>query len=288
MKKFFSIVGCGRVGNALAIQLSKAGYKCSGISSKSIESAKKTAISIKAKKYTIHPWEVTDGADFIFITTPDSTIAEVCDNISSHKGFSERNIIFHCSGSLPSTILNSAKKFNAKIGSLHPLQSFASIDPNINPFKGIICAIEGDDIAVNTGKHIIKDLESLCYVIETQGKTLYHASAVVASNYLVSLMDMALKLMEKAGLKKDEAFNVLKPLILGTLNNIEKNGTIKALTGPIARGDINIVIKHINDINSFVPELSFFYKVLGLYTVDLAKNNMISDEIAKKFKELLL
>ena len=104
--------------------------------------------------------------------------------------------------------------------------------------------------------------------VKTDGKMLYHASAVVASNYLVTLLGLAFKLIGKAGIADRDAYTVLKPLIMGTLGNVENVGIPAALTGPISRGDVQTVAQHLDEMKSKSPELMFLYRALGLHTID--------------------
>ena len=170
---------------------------------------------------------------------------------------------------------------------MHPLQSFASADYKTNPFQGIIVSLEGEDPAVNTAKTIAADLGGTVVTLLTEAKTLYHASAVVASNYLVTLLDLAVRLIEEAGVKRQDAFNLLKPLIEGTLSNIGKVGVQKALTGPIVRGDVKTVEKHIEEILFKRPELLALYKMLAFYTIDIAAaGDSISESSIKELKRI--
>jgi len=270
MKPSFAIVGCGKVGTALAIFLTRAGYRSAGFASKRLSSAKHVADMVLSDHFSDVPWDVTRHADVVFITTPDSAIKDTCNAISKHTGFSDNAIVMHCSGALKSSVLSSAKTCGAWIGSMHPLQSFASTDHKTNPFQGIIVSLEGESPAANMAKTIAEDLGGTAVTFLTEAKTLYHASAVVASNYLVTLLDLAVRLIEEAGVKRQDAFNLLKPLIEGTLSNIEKVGVQKALTGPIARGDTKTVEKHIQEIGFKRPELLALYKMLAFYTIDIA------------------
>jgi predicted short-subunit dehydrogenase-like oxidoreductase (DUF2520 family) len=108
--------------------------------------------------------------------------------------------------------------------------------------------------------------------IRTEAKIMYHASAVAASNYLVTLFDLSIRLMKTAGVSADEAFGVLKPLVEGTLTNIEKVGIPQALTGPISRGDTQTVLGHLEAMETLTPEMVHLYKVLGTYTIDIARS----------------
>ncbi|MEA3428704.1 MAG: Rossmann-like and DUF2520 domain-containing protein [Thermodesulfobacteriota bacterium] len=287
MKPNFAIVGCGKVGTALGKFLTKAGYNIAGLASKSLSSAKRAADIIKTNNISDIPWEVTKKADIVFLTTPDNAIADTCNNISTHLGFRKNAVVLHCSGALPSTILASAKKCNAFIGSMHPLQSFASIAPADNPFKDIIISVEGEKDAINKAGKIATDLGAECLTIKAEAKTFYHASAVVASNYLVTLLDMSFRLIKEAGITDRDAFKALKPLIQGTLSNIQKVGISKALTGPIVRGDIETVKRHLEEIGSKTPDLLDLYKTLGFHTIDIAMaGGSLSKSSAQNLKKI--
>ena len=287
MKPSFAIVGCGRVGTALAKYLKEAGYTPSGFASKSLLSAKKAAEIIGIKDFGDVPWEITKKADIVFITTPDGAIEDTCNSIAENNGFCENTVVLHCSGALPSTILKSANRIGASTGSMHPLQSFAASKGEENPFYGIVISVEGENNAVDKAEQMATDLGATCFKIKTEAKTFYHASAVVASNYLVTLLDLAFRLIEAAGVSGTDAIKVLKPLIEGTLSNIENVGISKALTGPIARGDVQTVERHLDEIGSQTPALLPLYKTLGFHTVDIADAmGTLSSAAAQKLKNL--
>ena len=288
MKPSVAIVGCGKVGTSLGIWISKAGYVITGVASKSLSSAKKAAELIQTDRFSQTAEEITGDADIVFLTTPDGVISDACENISRNNGFRKNAVVLHCSGAHPSTILLSAKSCGATIGSMHPLQSIASIKTDINPFKDIIVSVEGEDDAIDTARQIASELGATCYTIKTDAKMLYHASAVVASNYLVTLLGLAFKLIGVAGIAAPDAYKVLKPLISGTLSNIEKVGIPYALTGPISRGDVETIEQHLDAIESKIPELLSLYRTLGLHTIDIAKAaGTLSEEGAGKLNEVL-
>ena len=149
-------------------------------------------------------------------------------------------------------------------------------------------AVEGDEDACRAAQSIANDLGAQPFMIRTDGKTLYHAAAVAASNYLVTLMDLSFKLIAASGVSESDAFNVLRPLIKGTLSNIEKVGIPEALTGPIARGDAEIVEKHLEVIRALSPDLLMQYKALGSATIKLAlAKGTLTEEGAKKLMQIL-
>lgn len=214
----------------------------------------------------------------------------MCEQISNQGGFHNEQIVYHLSGALSSKILTSAGSCGASIGSIHPLQSFAPYKKaDSSQFTGINISLEGDDIAVNEGETIVKALNARSFTIPTHAKTLYHAAAVVASNYLVTLEHFSLALLKEADLSEEQGFSILEPLIQGTLKNVKNRGTVEALTGPVARGDYKIISDHLADIDERLPHYSALYRLLGRHTLDIAeKNNVLSDDDKEKLRKLFL
>lgn len=258
MKKI-GIIGCGKLGSNLGIQLSKKGFEVS-FESRNIESSKKVAKIANSNNFTSSIGKFSKYADIVFITVTDDKIEEVVKKIA----FNEKTILFHCSGVLSSKILNVPLA-----GSFHPIQSFSKIEKD-NPFKNIVIGIEsGNKKVFNIGVNIAKELCSTPFFIESENKVLYHASCCIASNYLVTLIHSAFSLLKKSKIKKDIYFKILMPLIYKTIENIEKVGFEKALTGPISRGDTNTIQKHVEEIEKKMPKLLDLYKELGLKTVEV-------------------
>ena len=287
MKPSFAIVGGGRVGTALGLHLARAGYPCVGVACTTRASAQKAAALIGEGVASDTPWEITPTANIVFITTPDSTISHVCEQIDTHKGFAPEAVVLHCSGALPSTILTVTSGKKAATGSLHPLQSIAGNDPDRNPFAGIVMAVEGTPRAVDTATTIGADLGATCFTIHTEAKMLYHAGAVVASNYLVTLCDAVFVLLEESGIDRNHAFDIIWPLLSGTLENIKTVGIPQALTGPVARGDAPIIKAHLQEIKTRKPDLLPVYRVMGLHTITVAlAKGTITEAQAKKLRNV--
>lgn len=270
-KPAFAIVGCGKVGLNLARFLTECGYPAAGMASRSADSAQKAGELAGIDTVSTNAPDITKNADIVFITTPDGIIESTCNDIAENQGFRQGSIVLHCSGSLPSTILDSAKNAGAATGSIHPLQSFATTDGETNPFSGIIMAVEGEDPAVKICLEIAEALNARGFQIETDSKTMYHASAVVASNFMVTLAEFAYDLLAASGIDKSDAYAVLGPLIEGTLKNIKNVGPVEALTGPIVRGDVETVKTHLAEIDRKRPDLSNLYRILGKHTISIAQ-----------------
>ncbi|MBF0101491.1 MAG: DUF2520 domain-containing protein [Desulfobacterales bacterium] len=265
------VVGYGRLGAALCTELYRLRYTIKGIFGKSKTSTQRLTHDSDIQYHDPSQYSLCRYADIVFITTPDDVIQQVCESIARDQGFTSHSVVFHCSGALTSEILSSARKYGASTGTMHPLQSFSIQKTEQNRFKDIYIAIEGDPVAVETAKKLANDLQSHPFILQTSAKIFYHAAAVVASNYLITLVNMSLQLLEKTGMNKHDGISLLMPLIQGTIENVKKSGTDQALTGPIARGDIDILSKHITAIKEDIPELLDLYVWLGRYTIEIAK-----------------
>lgn len=287
-KPSVAIVGCGTVGTALGRLLSAAGYPIAGVSTRHADTARKAADRLGTKRFSLIPWKITPQAQVVFITTPDDAIEPTCRAIAQKSGFAKNGIVVHCSGALASSVLAPARTCGAFVASLHPLQSFASVEQAERLVPGSYCTVEGDPPALPVTRRIVGDIGGRLLQITPEGKTLYHAAAVVASNYLVTLVDLALTLNRLAGMPPEVSFTALKPLIEGTLNNIGAKGIPGALTGPIARGDVATVSAHLQAIKEKAPELLEAYKILGRHTVGLAqRQGSLTAEVTGRLLSLL-
>ncbi len=263
------IVGAGNVGVALALALKRNGYTLTGLCCRTKESAQHSAAKLATEQFT-DPVEITRRADIIFITTPDSFIEEVCQQIASREGFSKGQVVLHTSGAHTSHLLESAREAGAYVLSMHPLQTFPSAETGLQNLPGTYFTMEGDEEALQVGQKLVVALEGNALTISTEMKPLYHAAACVSCNYFVALLDMGLKMMETSGVPRDEALSALMPLIEGTLANVKRVGVPRALTGPIDRGDADTIGSHIERIKKEMPQLLEVYRRLGNYTALVA------------------
>jgi predicted short-subunit dehydrogenase-like oxidoreductase (DUF2520 family) len=265
----FAIIGTGMVGTAIGFLLKKAGYKVIGIADK-FPAALKRALPYTGGKAFRKPWEAVQEADCILITTPDDAISSACKEIALCPAIKGK-LVFHMSGAGGLDLLEPAKKAGAAVASIHPLQSFSSIDQAIKNIRGSYFGITADKKAQLPAKNIVRDLGGIPFFISSDQKPLYHATACFASNYLVSLMNTVESIYQAIGMNAKDAKKAYLPLVYGSLKNIENSGSIPSLTGPIARGDFGTIKKHITAINKNLPQYSSLYSSLGLITVKVAQ-----------------
>jgi predicted short-subunit dehydrogenase-like oxidoreductase (DUF2520 family) len=194
----------------------------------------------------------------------------------------------HCSGAHPAAILAHARARGAAVGSIHPLQTFATRRQAVRLLPGSWCGIEGDPAALEVLRAVAQALRMTPLQIPSDRKPLYHAAAAVASNYLVALEQAAVTLAEAAGVPSDQALPALLPLVRGTVENLEQVGLPQSLTGPIARGDVGTVRAHLAAIGRHAPDLLALYRTLGLQAMQVAREKgSLSAERCRELRELL-
>jgi len=277
-------VGAGTTGTALAVRLSQKGWPVAGVSSRTLSSAQKLARLVPNCQVCRTSQELADAAELVFITTPDDVIARVCSEVHWHKGQS----ILHCSGAHSVDILEPAKKLGAAVGSFHPLQTFADVDQAMANLPGSTFALEAEEPLLSTLKELAHLLDGNWVELRPGDKVLYHAAAVFACNYLVTLVKLAQDLWKDFGVSSNEATRALLPLIRGTINNIYSIGLPDCLTGPVARGDLGTIERHLSALENKSPSLLSTYKELGLQTIPIAlAKGKVNEQKAEQMKGLL-
>jgi predicted short-subunit dehydrogenase-like oxidoreductase (DUF2520 family) len=277
-------VGAGTTGTALAVRLAQHGYQVIAVSSRSLTSAERLAARISGCKVYNGAQEVADVASIVFITTPDDTISRVATEVKWHEGQS----VIHCSGAHSIDILEPAKQRGANTGCFHPLQTFASVDQAIDNIPGSTFAIEAEEPLSSLLKKMATDLEGDWVTLKAGDKVLYHAAAVFACNYLVTLVKLATDLWQTFEVPPAKATKALMPLLRGTLSNIENVGLPNCLTGPIARGDLGTISRHLESLERQAQPLLNIYKELGRQTIPIAlAKGKIDSQRAEELKALL-
>ncbi|MDR1615667.1 MAG: DUF2520 domain-containing protein [Syntrophomonadaceae bacterium] len=286
MYKKIGIIGAGVVGTAIAIILARKGFEITGAFDLKPESTKRLKQFIPGIVLTSAE-NVSRSADILLITTPDDAIKKVADELAGLKAFHEKQIVVHLSGVHSSKILDSIKDFKAIAMSMHPLQSLADVEQAVKNLPGSVFSIEGDSEGYEVVIFLIETLGGEYFIIDTEAKPLYHAGACIVSNYLVTLADLGVKLLRQAGIDGNMALRGYLPLMAGTVNNLGKLGLPDALTGPIARGDMDTVRSHMESLEKSNKKILKLYCDLGVHTAEIAaRKGGISESERLKWQEL--
>jgi|SRR5579872_810465 len=250
-KPRIAIVGAGNLGAALALSLHRAGYCIDSIvarkASKSRDSSKKLAQQVNAKLL----FDLQGSrAHVVWLCVPDAEIARVGTSVSAR--FQEKGkIALHSSGALTSDELNPLRRKGAVVASVHPLMTF--VRGSRSPLTGVPFALEGDAKAVRVARQIVNDLGGHAYAIRKKDKAAYHAWGAFTSPLFTALLATSERVAMLAGVKQKEARVRSIPILLQTLANYASFGAPGAFSGPVIRGDVDTIRRHLQALHNLRP-----------------------------------
>jgi predicted short-subunit dehydrogenase-like oxidoreductase (DUF2520 family) len=262
MERRLSIVGGGRVGRALGRRLHALGWKIEVVAALSESSARRAVRFIGAGKACAGLTRQIVASRVMLIAVPDQAIASVAQELARMGAEELRgNIVLHTSGALDSSALQAVRVHGAAAGSMHPLQSFSGV--GVPPLEGRVFAIEGDAAAVKVARNMARALGGSPVQIDGGAKILYHAAASMAAGQILAVEEAAARLMTASGMKRREAIRALLPLTRQVLENFERLGPAAAWTGPLSRGDYNIVEAHAAAMQQMPAEFAEAYLAIN-------------------------
>ena len=260
-KLTISIVGPGNLGTALARALSAAGYRTHSLilrgQSKRIRAAKLLARQIGAQTQRLEQHPIL--GDIVWITVPDDAIAGVT-RVLAQAGDWRGKIAFHSSGALSSDELAPLRDKGARVASVHPMMTF--VRGAAPEMTGVAFALEGDRPAVRAARTIVSALGGSPFVIKKQNKVLYHAFGSFASPLVIALIATMEEIALAAGIRQQNIKPVIFPLLSQTLTNYFKHNAAAAFSGPLARGDVATISKHLAELER-LPHAMQVYRALA-------------------------
>jgi predicted short-subunit dehydrogenase-like oxidoreductase (DUF2520 family) len=262
-KPSISIVGPGSLGSALAIELARHGYPIRHIVRRpesKLTPAKQLARRVKAQHVALG--EQSLDSDIVWLAVPDDAIAEVAEQLAAThpRDHWKGKTVFHSSGALSSEELSALWEKGAAVASVHPMMTF--VTGKKPSWPGVAFALEGDVDAVRAADEITKDLGGVPFEIEKRNKVLYHAFGAFASPLVIALMSAMEQVAEAAGIPPNKAKQMMQPLLAETLNNYILRDAPSAFSGPLARGDVKTVRKHLVQLKR-APEAREVYVALA-------------------------
>ncbi len=266
-----NIIGPGRVGRTLGALLQRAG-SCAvqDVLSAETATAEAAVVFIGAGR-AVRVLGDMRAAEVWLLTPPDAAIAPVAAALAAAGRVRKGDIVVHCSGALSSAVLAPLAAIGAKTASVHPLKSFADPALAVQTFSGTHCAAEGDAAALAVLTPLFGRLGAQVSAIDPAGKTLYHTASVLVCNDLTALMEAGLRAYEKAGIHRATAQAMMEPLVRETIANIFALGTTRALTGPVARGDAEVITRQLAALGKLDARIADAYRALNQIALDLAR-----------------
>ncbi len=219
-------------------------------------------------EYRLGPQPLPPETTAVILAVPDAALGDVAYDLSRAGAAPPGCAALHLSGALSTDALAPLHAVGYAIGSMHPLQAVADPWSAGDRLIGSAFALAGEPAAIAAGRRLVNELEGHALLIPVALRPLYHAAAVFASNYLVVLLAVAVRLLQSAGIPPDEALPSILPLMRGTLDNLEHLGIPAALTGPVPRGDADTVRLHLARLSD---EDRALYSALGRELLKLAR-----------------
>jgi predicted short-subunit dehydrogenase-like oxidoreductase (DUF2520 family) len=257
-----AIVGTGRLGTALAKELSRVGYSVAEIMSHnnpaSLKKARRLAKFVGALADSTDT--ATYVAELIWLCVPDREIESVGRELAASRRNWKGKVIYHSSGALTSDELSALRGKGAAVASVHPLMTFVS--KSAPSLKGVPWAVEGDAAAVLLARQIIKALGGESFAVRKKDKVAYHAWATFCSPLLIAALVTAEQVGRIAGFLPAVARRKMLPIVMQTVANYAALGPAGAFSGPIVRGDAKTVSQHLKVLRK-IPEARAVYLALA-------------------------
>jgi predicted short-subunit dehydrogenase-like oxidoreductase (DUF2520 family) len=265
MSETLSIVGAGRVGRSLGRRLHQLGWRIGVVTTRSIPTARAAVHTIGAGHATDELTREVLASDVVLLATPDSAIAEVAGDLARLGGSEWRGkVVLHTSGAQNSLSLQALADAGATTGTIHPMQTFSGQSvPNL---AGIVFGIDGSPAALKIARKMIRQMGGVAVRLSGANKAAYHAAGTFACANVLVLLETATRLLMSQGFKRKQAVRALLGLTRQTLDNLERIGARASWTGPVTRGDLTTVQRHVDGLSEFPPEYLEAYKALTRLT----------------------
>ena len=209
---------------------------------------------------------VIAASDAIILSTPDGAIKKVWDTVDK-KNLTGK-MICHLSGSLSSDVFSGIDTYGGYAISIHPMFAFSNKDSVYQQLDSVSFTLEGHPYAVNAWQQLLDALGNRSVVIDQAKKPKYHAAASILSNQVIAVLATGYELLEECGFSEKEARTFSAALVRDNVEHVIADGCVSALTGPIERGDVGTVQKHLQELNDTQKEM---YRVCGSKLLELAE-----------------
>jgi predicted short-subunit dehydrogenase-like oxidoreductase (DUF2520 family) len=255
-----TLIGAGSLARALGPALHAAGYRIEAVAFRETAESRKRAAALatrlKAKAVLLE--QALPATDIIWLCHTDDALQETASRLATKPGWRGKTV-FHSSGALTSEVLAPLRRAGAHVASLHPMMTFV---PGTTPrMQAVPFAVEGERQAVAVARQIVKDLGAELFEIRKKAKVLYHALGSFSSPLVVATLVTAERVGRAAGLTLSQARKIMGPILQQTLRNYLERSAAEAFSGPIKRGDLETVRRHLAELKR-VPEAAEVYRAL--------------------------
>jgi predicted short-subunit dehydrogenase-like oxidoreductase (DUF2520 family) len=256
-----SIVGPGNLGSALALTLPAAGHPVTSLAVRKTGTGMRhvRTLAKQIKSRVVMLGNEPLAGEIVWLTVPDDAIAAVARSLSKSQDWKGK-FVFHSSGALTSEELAPLRQLGARVASVHPMMTF--VRGAAPEMTGVSFAVEGDTAAVRAARRIVEDLGASAFLIDRRKKVLYHTFGSFSSPLVIALLASMEQVALAAGIRKADIKPIMTPLLWQTLSNYLKKDAASAFSGPLVRGDVATIKRHLAELKQ-LPEVRQVYVALA-------------------------
>ncbi len=276
-------IGTGRLGKALALSFMDRGLCVAAVGSLTLEESAPLAAMIPGCANVV-PQQVVDQCDLVFVTTVDGAIEPTADALHWRAGMAA----VHCSGATEVSALAKAATDGAMTGGFHPMQTFGDPEAARRSLPGCTVTIEAQSPLYEVLQAIATRLECRVNLLPPGMRGRYHAAAGYASQFINVILREASAIWQSWGANEDDAVAALLPLVQGTLASIAGAGLARGMPGPVSRGDVVSIDKHLASLSTLDAQLQQLYRAMCSRSIALGlEAGGLNPEQARELRVML-
>jgi predicted short-subunit dehydrogenase-like oxidoreductase (DUF2520 family) len=215
------------------------------------------------------PDEVVRRADLVLLAVPDDVLVDLVAGLATTGAFRTGQIVVHTSGARGVDVLAPAADRGVLPLALHPAMTFTGRAEDVARLAGACVGVTvADETGWSVGEALVLEMGAEPVRVPPEARPLYHAALAHGANHLATLVRDTVDTLESAGVVPAE--RLLGPLLEAALDNTLRHGD-RALTGPVARGDLDTVRLHLQVLAESAPELLDPYRTQASRTADRAE-----------------
>jgi len=241
-QRTLALIGPGRAGTTIALGLLEQGWTAVGVAGRAPDAASTVSAVAALSGRPELVSQVGQGAALVIVATPDRAIEQAIK--TAEPSIEPGALVVHLAGSRGLEVFDEllANRTGVRVGALHPLQSFPTTTLGLERLRGSWAAVAGDPEVAE----LAYSLGMKTFDLADADRISYHTAASVASNHLVALLGQ----VERLAAACHVPFEAFGPLVRASVQNAFALGPAEALTGPIARGDLSTVERHLASLDS--------------------------------------
>ena len=269
------VIGVGRVGAVLGAALRRAGHHVVGVHGRS-DISRVRAEALLPGVPLLPMNEVAADCDLLIIAVADDAIGAVVEEIQSDLHIGQ--YVLHVSGRHGLQVLASVRAQGALPLAVHPVMTFTGTSLDLDRLEDCPFAVTADPITIAVASALVIEMGGAPIVVDEGARSLYHAALTHGANHLITVVGQTMQLLRAAGVSEPEALT--GPLLRSSLDNALRLGDA-ALTGPVARGDVDTVSAHLEVIAQQDLSIAKTYAGLAAATAERAQLVELLDSVGR-------